>query len=67
MGLTQKMNRNRLDRNGDRPPEVTYGLENLFDEFYGKDEYDDDEEIEHYEGYEVSSEKKDSGKGQANE
>ena len=39
MGLTQKMNRNRLDRNGDRLPEVTYGLENLFDEFYGKDEY----------------------------
>ncbi len=65
MGLTQKMNRNRLDRNGDRPPEVTYGLENLFDEFYGKDEYDDDEETEHYEGYEAGSEKKDSGKGQA--
>lgn len=30
MGLTQKMNRNRLDRNGDRPPEVTYGLEKSF-------------------------------------
>ena len=63
MGLTQKMNRNRLDRNGDRPPEVTYVLENLFDEYYGKDT--DDEETEHYEGYEAGSEKKDSGKGQA--
>lgn len=60
MGLTQKMNRNRLDRNGDRPPEVTYGLENLFDEYYGKDE-DDDEEEEHFEGYEKQFVKKTDG------
>lgn len=42
MGLMQKVNRNHLDRNGDRPPEVDESIEKLFNEFYGTSDEDDE-------------------------
>lgn len=45
MGLMQKTDRNHLDKNGGLPPEAISGIEDIFKEFYGSDEDEDEENL----------------------